>query len=72
MSISTAKTRLTLELSDVLNKKLETIASEEGLTKTDILRKAIAFFDVAHQAAKEGKQISVTRDEKILKEIVGV
>lgn len=68
-----SKARLTLELSGMLNRKLEAIADEEGITKTDVLRKAIAFFDVAHQAAKNGKKVGVVGDdERLEKEFVGL
>jgi len=67
------KVRLTLDVSEGLNEILEDIAEESGVSKSEVLRKAVAMLDVAHKAAREGKQLTIsTKDGKIEKQIVGV
>jgi hypothetical protein len=42
-------------------------------SKSDILRKAIALFDVAAQAKQKDQRVGILdRDDKIVKEIVGI
>jgi predicted transcriptional regulator len=71
-----AKARMTMELPEGLNNRLEKIARDNGVSKTDIVKKALALFDVAHEAAQDGKRIGVFRKDKdgdsIEREIVGI
>lgn len=68
-----AKSRMTLELTEGLNEKLERMAGESGVSKADVIRKALALFDVAHDANQKGKKLGVfSKDDKIEKEIVGI
>jgi hypothetical protein len=42
-------------------------------SKSDILRKAIALFDVAAQAKQKDQRVGILdRDDKVVKEIVGI
>lgn len=67
------KVRLTLDVSAVLNEKLDVLAAETGVSKSDVLRKAIALMEVAHQAASKGKKVGIARDEASLEtEFVGL
>ncbi|HXY99391.1 MAG TPA: hypothetical protein VEI03_05295 [Stellaceae bacterium] len=66
------KVRLTLDVSEGLNEILEDIAAESGVTKSEVIRKAVAMLDVAHKAAREGKQLTISKDGKIEKQIVGL
>jgi hypothetical protein len=67
------RVRLTVDLPKALNDTLQSIADEQGLTKTDILRKAVAMFDVAHQATVNKKGIAIVDGNgKIEERIVGI
>lgn len=67
------KVKLSLFVSPQLNETLESMALESGSTKSDILRKALALFEVASEARRDGKRIGIlTKDRQVLTEIVGV
>jgi predicted transcriptional regulator len=66
--------RLNVLVSPELNERLERMAAAEHSTKTEILKKALALFDVAHQAKAEDKAIGVfdKATKQIQTEIVGL
>jgi predicted transcriptional regulator len=67
------KVKLSLFVSPQLNETLENLARQNGSTKSDVLRKALALLEVASEAKKDGKRIGIlTGDRQVLTEIVGV
>lgn len=65
--------RLSLAVSPELNSKLEQLATAGHTTKSEILRKAIALFDVAAEARAERKRLGILDQNKnLLTEIVGI
>ena len=65
--------RMTIEVPDKLNALLEQIAKTDGLAKVDVIRRAIALYNFAHQqGVPEGKvKLSLTdKNDKVLKDIV--
>jgi predicted transcriptional regulator len=67
------KVKLSLFVSPQLNESLESMAQESGSTKSDVLRKALALFEVASEARRDGKRIGIlTKDRQVVTEIVGV
>ena len=73
--MSTAKetVRLSLSLSPELNDRLEQLAASSHTTKTEILRKAIALYDVVAEAKSEKKRLGILdQDKRLLTEIVGI
>lgn len=64
--------RLNIQLNQKQKKALEQIANELGTTKVGVLQKALALLEIALRENKSGNQLSVTKDEEILKEIVGL
>ena len=65
--------RLSLALSPELNERLEELASVGCTTKTEILRKAIALYDVVSEAKTEKKRFGILDENKhLLTEIVGL
>jgi predicted transcriptional regulator len=65
--------RLSLVVSPELNETLEELAERSHSSKSDVLRKAIALFDVAAQAKQKDQRIGILdRDDKVVKEIVGI
>lgn len=65
--------RLSLTLSPELNERLEQLATSNHTTKTEILRKAIALYDVVAEAKIEKKRLGILDQNKhLLTEIVGI
>jgi predicted transcriptional regulator len=65
--------RLSLVVSQELNSHLEQMAAAGHTTKSEILRKAIALFDVVAEAKSEKKRFGVLDQNKnLLTEIVGI
>jgi predicted DNA-binding protein len=63
--------RLTLELSDQANTALERVASHNGATKAEVLRRAIALIDYADRLKDRGESLAVTNsDRKVVADIV--
>ena len=73
ISQSHDKVKLSLFVSPQLNESLESMAQESGSTKSDVLRKALALFEVASEARRDGNRIGIlTKDRQVVTEIVGV
>ncbi|HVJ54184.1 MAG TPA: hypothetical protein VM689_17090 [Aliidongia sp.] len=67
------KVRLSLQVPEELNRILETMATEMGGTKSEVLRKALTLMEVAHQARKNGKRFGIASEgAKLDTEIIGV
>lgn len=65
--------RLSLVVSPELNDRLEELATAGHITKSDVLRRAIALFDVAAEAKKNHKRLGILDQNKQLEnEIVGL
>jgi predicted transcriptional regulator len=68
-----AEVRLSLVVSPELNDTLEELAQRSHSTKSDILRKALALFDVASQAKQKDQKIGILdQDDQVVKEIIGI
>jgi hypothetical protein len=65
-------TRLNVHFSVRQRLSLHAMARELGCTQAEVLRKALALLKVATDAQKEGCTLSVTKDGKVVKEIVGL
>ncbi len=73
MSAAKETVRLSLSLSPELNDRLEQLAASSHTTKTEILRKAIALYDVVAEAKSEKKRLGILdQDKRLLTEIVGI
>lgn len=65
--------RLSLAVSPELNDRLEQLASSGHMSKSEVLRKAIALFDVVAEAKSEKKRFGILdQDKRLLTEIVGI
>lgn len=70
---SNESVRLSVVVSPELNARLEKLAEAEHSTKTEILKKAIALFDVAHDAKAQDKRLGIfDKDKQLEVEIVGL
>jgi predicted transcriptional regulator len=67
------KVRLTVDVSPELNETLDQLADNAHLTKSEILRRAIALMKVAAQAHEKGQKLAlIDKDQQALTEIVGI
>jgi hypothetical protein len=68
------KVRLTLELSEDINNFLDETATQNGTTKSDILRKAIALMKAASLGKEKGQELALIdpKSEKVVAHIVGL
>jgi predicted transcriptional regulator len=65
--------RLSLAVSPELNDRLEQLAEASHTTKSEILRKAIALFDVVAEAKSEKKRFGILdQNKQLVTEIVGI
>ena len=72
MAGAAAKVRLSLDLSPQTNDLLEQVVAQQGTTKSDVMRKAIALVLVAEDARRGGQSLGVIdADKKLVAEIVG-
>lgn len=63
--------RLNVNLPDDVYEQLQTIASEQGRTLTDVIRTAFSLTQIAHAESEKGNVLAVaTPDGKISKQIV--
>jgi predicted transcriptional regulator len=73
MSSGRETVHLTLAVSPDLNDRLEQLAVSSHTTKSEILRKAFALFDVVAEAKAEKKRFGILDEDKhLLTEIVGI
>jgi hypothetical protein len=67
------RVRLNLVITKQLDGVLEKLANDNGTNKSDILRKALALYEVASEAKEQGNKLGiVSRDRQVLTEIVGL
>jgi predicted transcriptional regulator len=65
--------RLTLTMSPALNAKLEPLATANCATKAEILRKAIAPYELAYRASLKERRLGMfDEDDRLVTEIVGI
>lgn len=65
--------RFSLIVSPDLNELLEDLARAGQTTKSDVLRRAIALFDIAIQARRNNKYLGIfDQNNKLESEIVGL
>lgn len=65
------RVRLTIDLTDTLNARLEQIASDLGTTKTEVIKRSLALMDLANDVRKDGSHLTISKDGKsVQKEIL--
>ena len=68
-----SKVRLTVDVSPELNETLDQLADNAHLTKSEILRRAIALMKVAAQAHEKGQKLAlIDKDQQGMTEIIGI
>ena len=67
------RVRLNLVITRKLDETLERLANANGTNKSEILRKALALFEVANEARERGNKLGIlSKDRQVLTEIVGL
>jgi hypothetical protein len=64
--------RYNIKFNDRQQKALEEMAEELDTTKADVLRKALSLLEIAVRERKHGNQLTVSKGDKVLKEIFGI
>lgn len=65
--------RLNVNITREMDSRLNALASAKGMTKSDVLRRALALFEVAASESNQGHKLAITsQDHKVLREIVGI
>lgn len=73
MATDNATIRLSLSVSPELNALLEQLAVAGRCTKSEVLRKAIALYDVAFEAKLQKHRLGILdQNKQLLTEIVGL
>jgi predicted DNA-binding protein len=71
--VAKSRVRFSLELSGRSNEVLEGLAKVTGSTKTEIIRKAVAFLEVAFDAKEKGNFLAVVDSKnRVISLIVGL
>lgn len=68
-----ATVRVSLDMSPEANELLENLAIANGTTKSQILRRAVALYDIVAEARSQGKRVGVLgQNDELLTEFVGL
>ena len=61
---SMSSSRLEVRLPDRLSERLELLASSEGLTKTDVFRRALALYLLVKEREEGGSTLQFVKDDQ--------
>ena len=59
-----SSSRLEVRLPDRLSERLELLASAEGLTKTDVFRRALALYLLVKEREEGGSTLQFVKDDE--------
>ena len=64
--------RLNIQFNEKQKKALEKLANDLGTTKAGVIKTGLSLLEVALREKKLGNQLGVVRDNKVVKEIIGI
>ncbi|MFZ2146053.1 MAG: hypothetical protein WAV28_02440 [Sedimentisphaerales bacterium] len=64
--------RLNIQFNDKQKKALDKLATDMGTTKAGVIKTGLSLLEVALREKKLGNQLGVVRDNKVVKEIIGI
>jgi len=64
--------RLNIQFNERQRTALEGLAQELGTTKAGVLRKALSLLEVTLRERRVGNQIGIVRENRIIREVVGI
>lgn len=62
--------RLNLDLSPEAYELLQKLSDESGKNMADVLRTGLALYGIASEEKEKGHSLSISQDDKIIKEIL--
>ena len=62
--------RLNLDLSPEAYELLQKLSDESGKNMADVLRTGLALYGIASEEKEKGRALSISQDDKIIKEIL--
>lgn len=51
--------RMTIEFNDKIEEILKSISNDEQTTKADVIRRALALYDVVHKEVEKGRKVII-------------
>lgn len=65
--------KLSLELSEEVNAKLEAFARKAHTSKSEVLRRSLGLYDIAAEAKDDGLKLGLLdKDRQVIREIVSI
>lgn len=63
--------KYTIDLGEDANKQLDEVAKEKGMTKADVIRRAVATYVTVNREMKNGNRLTISNSEdRVIKELV--
>jgi Ribbon-helix-helix protein, copG family len=62
--------KFTVQLSGQMDDLLAELAREQGIPKTQVIRRSLGLLKFLNDEQKAGNKIAVTKDDQVVKEIV--
>ena len=56
------RVRYTIDFSPALNAELYFLAEEDGVTKAEIIRRALSLYNITRKAVRQGKRVGADPD----------
>jgi len=67
-----AKKRLNLDLTPEAYELLQKLADESGKNMADVLRTGLALYGLAHEESRQGRNLAIEEDGKVVTKIVAI
>ena len=66
------KNRYSIELAVALDEKLEQLAKERGISKVDLIRRALALYALVDEQAKDDNGLAIVNKENEVKVLIAL
>jgi hypothetical protein len=70
--VAVAASKLNVQFNEKQAKSLSEMAEELGTTKAGVLKTALSLLELALREKRQGRSLGVIKDDKVVKEIVGL
>ena len=67
-----SRKRLNLDLSPEAYELLKEIVDDSGKSMAEVLRTGLALYGIAQEERKKGRKLTISEDDKVIKEIVAL
>lgn len=65
--------KYTIDLGNEANRQLDEVAKEKGMTKAEVIRRAVATYVIVNREVAKGNRLTVSNSEdRVIKEIASV